>query len=119
MAGITTRLLFSTALANRLGYITIRIIASKLNGTYGIWDTAGGDIENPERDPTRFTSSEDLAKDINHFEVAGIRIMTASFDLSKSPSQGYFGGPIYSGPGNRRNRSEQRKSLSTEIEWYK
>ena len=43
------------------------------------------------------------------------QILTASLDLNRSPSPAYNGGTMYSAPGGKRNRHEQKVYLDEQI----
>jgi predicted amidohydrolase len=94
----------------------VRIVASSWNSGYGVWDTVGRDVLAPEADPTHRPVVGDTFKDVTQTQVGRIGILTATLDLNCSPSPAYNGGTMYSAPGGRRNRREQKVYLEDEIQ---
>ena len=75
---------------------------------YGIFDTAGRDVQNPDKDPTVFTrSSAQTFKDIRTFELEGVGLLVGSLDLNCNISPHDWGGNMVDAPGGKRNRAEQ------------
>ena len=75
---------------------------------YGIFDTAGRDIQNPGKDPSVFASSSAQSfKDIHTFEVDGVGLLVGSLDLNCNISPHDWGGNMVDAPGGKRNRDDQ------------
>jgi predicted amidohydrolase len=87
---------------------SVRFVVSVLGGAYGIFDTAGRDVQNPRKDTSvgSLIASE-TAKDIRTFDVDGIGMLCASLDLNCSPSPHFNGGKMLEAPGGKRNRADQ------------
>ena len=87
----------------------VRFLISVLDKSmgYGIFDTAGRDIQNPDKDPTVRTSSATSFKDVRTFDVNGIGLLCGSLDLNCNISPHYNGGTMLEAPGGKRNRDEQ------------
>jgi predicted amidohydrolase len=87
----------------------VRFVISVLDKAmgYGIFDTAGRDIQNPDKDPSVRTSSGISYKDIRTCEVNGIGLLCASLDLNCNISPHYNGGTMLEAPGGKRNRDDQ------------
>lgn len=95
----------------------VRVVASSLHSGLGIWDTMGSDITNPEADQTRGATIEHPTfEGVEVRKVGEIELLTATLDLSRSPSPHNWGGPLLSAPGGRRNRREQKRLLYRDIE---
>ena len=94
----------------------VRIVVSSWNNGYGVWDTAGRSVVQPDADPTvdRLVGLPTF-KDVRQTKVAGIGLLIVSLDLESSPSPAYNGGTMLSAPGGRRNRADQRTYLEEEI----
>jgi predicted amidohydrolase len=84
----------------------VRFVISVRGGTYGIFDTAGRDVERPDKDPSVGTGGKTF-KDVRTFVVDKIGILCASLDLNRSISPHYNGGKMLESPGGKRNRDEQ------------
>ena len=84
----------------------VRFVISVLDDDYGIFDTAGRDVMNPDKDPTVRTFGNTF-KEIRTFTAAGIKMLCASLDLNCNISPHYNGGKMLEAPGGKRNRSEQ------------
>lgn len=93
----------------------VRIMASSMYGTAGIWDTSGADVERPDLDPTRESKNDRTFKDVVREKVAHFELLLATFDMNESPSAHNWGGPMKSAPGGRRNRREEKKLLYEQI----
>ena len=93
----------------------VRIAASSHNSGYGIWDTAGREVTDPEKDPTVKPVHDIVFKDVMESEADGTGILIASLNLSLSPTPAHNGGTMYSAPGGRRNRREQQLYLDDAI----
>jgi len=75
---------------------------------YGIFDSAGRDIQNPDKDPTLFASSSAQSyKDIRTYEVNGVGLLVGSLDLNCTISPHDWGGNMVDAPGGKRNRDDQ------------
>ena len=104
----------------------VRFVISVLDQTmgYGLFDTAGRDIQNPDKDLSVRTSSRQTFKDIRTFEVDGIGLLCGSLDLNCNISPHYNGGTMLEAPGGKRNRDDQLiyldDMIKTEKErWWK
>jgi len=104
----------------------VRFVISVLDQTmgYGIFDTAGRDVQNPDKDPTVRTSSNQTFKDIRTFDVNGIGLLCGSLDLNCNISPHYNGGTMREAPGGKRNRDDQLIYLDDMIKkekerWWK
>ena len=93
----------------------VRLIASSHNSGYGIWDTTGREVTNPESDPTAKPVHDISFRDVMERETKGVGILMASLDLSLSPTPAHNGGTMNSAPGGRRNRREQQLYLDDAI----
>jgi predicted amidohydrolase len=85
---------------------SVRFVISVLGRSYGMFDTAGRDIQAPNKDASVGVSGN-TAKDIRTFDVDGIGLLCASLDLNCSPSPHYNGGKMLEAPGGKRNRADQ------------
>ena len=87
----------------------VRFVISVLDPSmgYGIFDTAGRDVQNPDKDPTVRTSSVPTFKDVRTFDVNGIGLLCGSLDLNCNISPHYNGGTMREAPGGKRNRDDQ------------
>ena len=92
---------------------------------YGIFDTAGRDVLNPDKDPSVFASSSAQSfKDARTFEIDGIGLLVASLDLNCNISPHDWGGNMVDAPGGKRNRDDQTIYLDDLIKkekerWWK
>jgi len=84
----------------------VRFVISVLGGSYGIFDTAGRDIQDPDWDPSMMASGNTF-KDVRTFNVNGIDMLCASLDLNCNISPHFNGGKMAEAPGGKRNRAEQ------------
>ena len=84
----------------------VRFVISVLEDSYGIFDTAGRDVADPDKDPTVRTSGKTF-KDVRAFDAGGIHMLCASLDLNCNISPHYNGGKMKESPGGKRNRDEQ------------
>jgi predicted amidohydrolase len=84
----------------------VRFVISALGHAYGMFDTAGRDVQDLGKDPSVGVSGKTV-KDIRTFEVDGIGLLCADLDLNCSPSPHYNGGNMAEAPGGKRNRAEQ------------
>jgi predicted amidohydrolase len=92
-----------------------RFVVSSLEGPAGIWDTAGRDVQAPEADPTCCANQDGTFLEVRERAVGRIRVLAATFDLSRSPSPHNWGGPMLSAPGGKRNRRDQLRPLYRDI----
>ena len=85
----------------------VRFVISVLDTSmgYGIFDTAGRDVQNPNKEPTG--ASGNTFKDVRTFDVDGIGLLCASLDLNCSISPYFNGGTMHEAPGGKRNRDDQ------------
>ena len=93
----------------------VRIICSTWNNEYGIWDTAGRDVLDPDADASVNAMQGLTFKNVIRKEVEDIKILISSLDINNSPSPHYNGGTMYSAPAGRRNRMDQKLYLEDEI----
>jgi len=93
----------------------VRIVCSTLNNRYGIWDTAGRDVLDPDADPSVKPVMGKTFDAVIETEAGDIKILIASLDLSNSPAPHYNGGTMFSAPAGRRNRQDQKVYLEDEI----
>ncbi|MDR3219672.1 MAG: carbon-nitrogen hydrolase family protein, partial [Dysgonamonadaceae bacterium] len=114
VAGYYRSILHARAADNK-----VRFVASVLSRGqhYGIFDTAGRDIQDLEKDRSVgiLTLPVKPSKDIRTFDVNGIGLLCADLDLNCSPSPHYNGGTMLEAPGGKRNRTEQTLYLDDEI----
>ena len=101
VAGCYRSLLHARAADNQ-----VRFVCSIWNN-YGIFDTAGRDVQQPDIDPSVNTSGDTTFKDVRTFEVNDIGLLCASLDLNCNISPHYNGGTMNEAPGGKRNRDEQ------------
>ena len=85
---------------------SVRFVISVLGSPYGIYDTAGRDVTNPDQDETVRTSGNTF-KDVRTFDVDGIAMLCASLDLNCTISPHFNGGKMAEAPGGKRNRADQ------------
>ena len=105
----------------------VRFVISVLDKRmgYGIFDTAGRDVQDPDKDPSVFASSSAQSfKDIRTSEVNGIGLLVASLDLNCNISPHDWGGNMVDAPGGKRNRDDQLIYLEDMIKkekerWWK
>ena len=75
---------------------------------YGIFDTAGRDVQNPDKDPSCFAvASAQTFKDVRTFELDGVGLLVASLDMNCNISPHDWGGNMVDAPGGKRNRDDQ------------
>jgi predicted amidohydrolase len=84
----------------------VRFVISVLGGKYGIFDTAGRDVQDPNKDGSVGTGGNTF-KDVRTFDVGGIGVLCTSLDLNKAISPHYNGGNMAEAPGGKRNRADQ------------
>jgi predicted amidohydrolase len=84
----------------------VRFVISVRGGGYGIFDTAGRDVEQPDKDRS-VGAGGNTFKDVRTFKVDNIGILCASLDLNRSISPHYNGGKMAEAPGGKRNRDDQ------------
>ena len=104
VAGYFRSLIPARCADNRVGFV-ISVIDKRFG--YGIFDTAGRDVQAPDKDPTVFTSSAKSFKDVRTFDVNGVGLLVASLDMNCKISPHYWGGTMVDAPGGKRNRDDQ------------
>jgi hypothetical protein len=104
----------------------VRFVVSVIDKSfgYGIFDTAGRDVQAPDKDPSVRTSSRQTFKDVRTFEVEGVGMLLASLDLNCNVSPHYNSGNMREAPGGKRNRDDQILYLDDMIKkekerWWK
>jgi predicted amidohydrolase len=88
----------------------VRFVISERGRKYGIFDTAGRDVQDPDKD-----SSAGIRKtypptfrDVRTFDITDdVGILCADLDLNSSPAPHYNGGSMMEAPGGKRNRDDQ------------
>jgi predicted amidohydrolase len=103
VAGYYRSLIPARAADNQVRFVIS--VLSESNG-YGIFDTLGRDVQDPEKDPSVGASGAAF-RDVRTFDVGGIGMLCASQDLNCSLSPHYNGGRMNEAPGGKRNRAEQ------------
>ena len=93
----------------------VRVVASSWNSGYGVWDTVGREVLTPDADPAHTQHAGLTFKDVSQSEVGPLEVLIVSLDLNRSPSPAYNGGTMYSAPGGRRNRHEQKVYLDDQL----
>ena len=104
VAGYYRSLIPARAADNQVRFVIS--VLGKSNG-YGIFDTAGRDVQDPDKDPTVNTSSGISFRDVRTFDVNGIGLLCASLDLNCNISPHYNSGTMREAPGGKRNRDDQ------------
>jgi predicted amidohydrolase len=92
----------------------VRFVISVRGGDYGIFDTAGRDVEQPDKDRSVGAGGTTF-KDVRTFTLDNIGILCASLDLNRSISPHYNGGKMAEAPGGKRNRDDQALYLDDMI----
>jgi predicted amidohydrolase len=96
----------------------VRFVISELGSKYGIFDTAGRDVQDPSKDssvgiPASFPPT---FRDVRTFDVAeNVGLLCADLDLNRSISPHYNGGTMLEAPGGKRNRADQTLYLEDMI----
>ena len=93
----------------------VRVVASSWSDGYGVWDTVGREVLTPDADSRHTRAAGVTFKDVVQSEAGPIKVLTVSLDLNCSPSPAYNGGTMYSAPGGKRNRHEQKVYLDDQI----
>jgi len=94
----------------------LRVVASSWNSGYGVWDTMGRNVLEPNADASCHPDIESQTfRDPREIPVAGTQLLTVTLDLNASGSPHYNGGTMMCAPGGRRNRREQLNHLEDEI----
>jgi predicted amidohydrolase len=109
VAGYYRSLIPARAADNR-----VRFVISVRGKSYGIFDTAGRDVQQPDKDRSVGAKGETF-KDVRTFEIDAnavapakpIGLLCATFDLNCSISPHYNGGKMLEAPGGKRNRDDQ------------
>jgi predicted amidohydrolase len=101
----------------------VRFVISVLGGKFGIFDSAGRDVQQPDKDLTVGVGGNTY-KDVRTFKVDNIGILCASLDLNLSIAPHYNGGTMAEAPGGKRNRADQSLYLEDMIKkekerWWK
>ena len=105
VAGYFRSLLHARSADNQVRFVT-SVIDRRFG--YAMFDTAGRDIQNPDKDPTLFASpTAQSFKDIRTFEIEGVGMLIASLDLNCNISPHDWGGNMVDAPGGKRNRNDQ------------
>jgi predicted amidohydrolase len=104
VAGYFRSLIPARCADNQVGFV-ISVIDKRFG--YGIFDTAGRDVQAPDKDPTVFATSAKSFKDVRTFDVNGAGLLVASLDMNCKNSPHYWGGTMVDAPGGKRNRDDQ------------
>ena len=105
VAGYFRSLIHARCADNQVGFV-ISVVDKRFG--YGIFDTAGRDIQHPDKDPTVFANpSAQSFKDIRTFEVNGVGLLVGSLDMNCKISPHDWGGNMVDAPGGKRNRDDQ------------
>jgi predicted amidohydrolase len=93
---------------------------SSLNCPAGIWDSGGNRAGEEQPEPTVYVPSSIIDYEKNDL----MRMVTATVDMSKRLSPHWWGGPMRSAPGGRRNRQTLIVPIEEEIakeakRWWK
>ena len=105
VAGYFRSIIHARAADNQVRFV-ISVVDKRFG--YGVFDTAGRDVQNPDKDPTVFASSSAQSfKDIRTFDVHGVGLLVASLDLNCNISPHDWGGNMVDAPGGKRNRDDQ------------
>ncbi len=109
-AGYYRALMHARAADNR-----VRIVCSSWNSGYGVWDTVGRDLTDPQGDQSHGNPPGATYRDLVQEKVGDVGVLLVSLDLNCSPSPHYNGGTMFEAPGGTRNRCEQSTFLEEEI----
>jgi hypothetical protein len=105
VAGYFRSIIHARAADNRVRFV-ISVVDRRFG--YGIFDSAGRDIQHPDKDPTVFASAAaQTYKDIRAFEINGVGLLVGSLDLNCNISPHDWGGNMVDAPGGKRNRDDQ------------
>jgi hypothetical protein len=86
----------------------VRFVISELGPKYGIFDTAGRDVQDPYRDTAHIDRDSETFKDVRTFDINDkVGILCASLDLNFSTTPSKIRGNMLESPAGQRNRSEQ------------
>ncbi|MDR3262498.1 MAG: hypothetical protein LBT78_11800 [Tannerella sp.] len=104
VAGYYRSLIPARAADNR-----VRFVISERERKYGIFDTAGRDVQDPDKDRSAGVGKNlpPTFKDVRTFEIGEAGLLCADLDLNSSPSPHYNGGTMADAPGGKRNRDDQ------------
>jgi predicted amidohydrolase len=95
---------------------SVRFVISVLGGSYGIFDTAGRDVQNPDRDRSiGGLACGNTFRDVRTFDVNGVGLLCADLNMNCSPSPHFNGGTMSEAPGGKRNRADQLLYLDDQI----
>ena len=108
-AGYYRALMHARAADNRM-----RIVVSSWNSGYGVWDTVGRDLTDPEGDRSHGDPPGLTHKDLVETKVGDVGLLMVSLDMNCSPSPHYNGGTMWEAPGGTRNRRDQAYFLEDE-----
>jgi len=81
----------------------------------GIWDSAGVEVTHPDGAYLHFNGAAPSFDNVKKTKIGEIELLSATFDLSQTPSPDPWGGPLECAPGGRRNRRDQKRLLIDEI----
>ena len=111
-AGLYRRLMAARSADNGLW-----VAMTSSGGGYGIWDPGGEEIfANKQDDPTMCSYLAGHFKDTASTKIDDlVDVGVATIDLSKRNSPHNWGGPVFSSPGGRKARRQQRTMLYDEI----
>ena len=104
VAGYYRSLIPARCADNRVGFV-VSVIDKRFG--YGIFDTAGRDVQDPDKDPTVFPTTTKSFKDVKTSVVEGVGLLVVSLDLNCKNSPHSWGGTMVDAPGGKRNRDDQ------------
>jgi predicted amidohydrolase len=88
----------------------VRFVISELGSKYGIFDTAGRDVQNPDKDGSvgiRKTYPPTF-REVRTFDITEkVGLLCADLDMNCTVSPHYNGGTMLESPGGKRNRADQ------------
>jgi predicted amidohydrolase len=86
----------------------VRFVISELGSKYGIFDTAGRDVQNPDKDSSVGIPRTSTFRDVRTFNISEkVGLLCADLDMNCSISPHYNGGTMVEAPGGKRNRADQ------------
>lgn len=109
VAGYYRSLIPARAADNQVRFVISVLGAPSDYDNYGIFDTAGRDVEDPYKDYTvRVKKGVETFRDVSTFSVGrNIGMLCASLDFSCCISPHYNGGKMMEAPGGKRNRDDK------------
>jgi predicted amidohydrolase len=109
VAGYYRSLIPARAADNQVRFVISVLGLPQDYDNYGIFDTAGRDVEDPNKDYTvRVKKGAETFKDVRTFSIGRhIGMLCASLDLNRRISPHYNGGKMMEAPGGKRNRDDQ------------